>query len=44
MKPVPSDGSVAASLELMAGTTERLGIKPGDVVRHAILGNLEPLP
>lgn len=44
LRSVPSDGPVAASLELMAGTTERLGIKAGDVVRHAILGNLEPLP
>ena len=44
LKPVPSDGSVAASLELMAGTTERLGIKAGDRVRHAILGNLETTP
>ena len=44
LRPVPSDGPVAASLELMAGTTGRLGIKAGDVVRHAILGNLEIKP
>ena len=42
LRSVPSDGPVVASLELMAGTTERLGIKPGDKVRHALLGNLEP--
>ena len=44
LRPVPSDGPVAASLELVAGTTERLGIKAGDVVRHAMFGNLETKP
>ena len=41
---VPSDGPVAASLEVMAGTTGRLGIKAGDVVRHALFGNLGTTP
>lgn len=27
-------------LEVLAGTAARLGIKPGDMVRHTILGNL----
>ena len=44
LSPVPSDGPVAASLELMAGTAERLGIKAGDRVRHALFGNLEAIP
>ena len=41
---VPSDGRVAASLELVGGTAERLGIKSGDLVRHAMFDNLEPAP
>ena len=44
LRSVPSDGPVTASLELTAGTAERLGIKAGDVVRHALFGNLEAKP
>jgi uncharacterized membrane protein (UPF0127 family) len=32
---VPSRGNVAAVLELAAGSTERLGLEPGDRVEHA---------
>lgn len=31
---------VSAVLELLAGSTERLGIAPGDLVRHSVFGNL----
>jgi uncharacterized membrane protein (UPF0127 family) len=44
LRSVPSDGPVLASLELLAGTSERLGLKAGDVVRHALFGNLEATP
>lgn len=37
---IRSKGKIRAVLELNAGTTSRLGIKPGDTVRHAIFGNL----
>ena len=37
---IPSAGRVRAVLELNAGTSDRLGIKPGDQVRHRIFGNL----
>lgn len=36
---IPSHGDVLAVLELNAGTCRRLGIEPGDVVVHEILGN-----
>jgi hypothetical protein len=36
---ITSKGRVLGVLELNAGITERLGIKPGDQVRHAIFGN-----
>jgi len=39
LDPVRSKGRARAVLELNAGTVERLGIKPGDQVRHAIFGN-----
>ena len=37
---IVSVGRVRAVLEVNAGTTDRLGIKPGDLVRHRIFGNL----
>ena len=36
---IGSAGPVRAVLELNGGTVSRLGIKPGDKVRHAIFGN-----
>ena len=40
---IPSDGPVMHVVELNAGTAEKLGIGPGDVVHHAVFGNpLEP--
>lgn len=36
---IPSDGPVRSVLELNGGAVSRLGIKPGDRVRHAIFGN-----
>jgi len=35
--PVPSAGPVKGVLELNGGATSRLGIKPGDRVRHSSL-------
>ncbi len=34
--PIPSKGPVKGVLELAGGTASRLGLKPGDVVQHAI--------
>ena len=34
--PIPSAGTVRAVLELNGGTVDRLGIRPGDRVKHAI--------
>lgn len=39
LKPVRSKGDVLAVLELNGGTVSRLGIKPGDEVRHEVFGN-----
>lgn len=36
---LPSDAAARAALELNAGTTTALGIKPGDLVRQRIFGN-----
>ena len=36
---ISSGGPVRAVLEVAAGTAVRIGVKPGDVVRHAIFGN-----
>jgi uncharacterized membrane protein (UPF0127 family) len=36
---INSEGPVRAVLELNGGTVARLGIRPGDRVRHAIFGN-----
>lgn len=33
---IPSQGDVAGVLELKAGTADRLGLKPGDRVRHRL--------
>jgi uncharacterized protein len=35
-KIVSSEGNVSAVLELGAGAAERLGLKPGDLVRHKV--------
>ena len=35
---IPSPGPVRAVLELNAGTARRLGIGPGDLVRHPMFG------
>jgi uncharacterized membrane protein (UPF0127 family) len=37
---VASDGPVRYVLEVVAGTSRLLGIKPGDVVRHEAIGNM----
>ena len=39
LSQIASKGRVLGVLELSAGTTERLEIKPGDQVLHAIFGN-----
>jgi uncharacterized membrane protein (UPF0127 family) len=36
LTPIPSGQPVRAVLELNAGTARRLGIRPGDRVRHPI--------
>ena len=36
LAPVPSNGPVRGVLEVRAGTAARLGIRPGDRVRHPI--------
>lgn len=36
---IPSDGSVRAVLEVIAGTADKLGIKPGDHVAGSIFGH-----
>jgi uncharacterized membrane protein (UPF0127 family) len=36
---IRSGGPVQAVLELNAGTADRIGLKPGDIVRHAMFGN-----
>ena len=37
---VASDGPVRYVLEVVAGTSRLLGIKPGDIVRHEAIGNM----
>ena len=38
-KTISSGVPVAAVLEVVAGTSKRIGLKPGDVVRHTMFGN-----
>lgn len=38
LAPINSGGPVRATLELAAGTAERLGIRVGDLVEHPIFG------
>jgi uncharacterized protein len=38
---IRSRGRVMAVLELNAGVSERLGIAEGDMIRHAIFGNID---
>ncbi len=42
LTPIPSDGPVLGVLELNAGTTRALQIKPGDIVLNRIFGNMTP--
>ncbi len=39
---ISSDGPVAAVLEIAAGTADKLGIKPGDKVRHPYFAATSP--
>lgn len=39
--PIPSEGPVAAVLEVNAGVVRMLGVRPGDVVRHELFGTAE---
>ena len=40
LRTVPSRGPVIAVLEFVAGTADRIGLQPGDVIQHpALLGN-----
>ena len=41
LAPIPSQGPVRAVPELGAGSVERLGVRPGDRVIHAVFGNVE---
>ncbi len=41
---ITSEGAVAAVLELAGGATQRLGIKPGDRVVHAIFSSAGAAP
>jgi uncharacterized membrane protein (UPF0127 family) len=40
--PIPAGGIIRAVLEVRGGLTRRLGIAPGDRVRHAIFANAPP--
>jgi uncharacterized membrane protein (UPF0127 family) len=39
LTPIPAARPVRFVLELPGGTSSRLGIKPGDKVQHALMGN-----
>ena len=40
-RSLPADGEVSGVLELAAGQAFELGLRPGDIVRHAIFGNTD---
>jgi len=39
LDPIPSGGSTRGVLEINAGLSRKLGLRPGDRVRHRIFGN-----
>lgn len=40
---IRTEADIKAIVEVNAGTVQRLGLTPGDEVRHALFGNLEPV-
>jgi uncharacterized membrane protein (UPF0127 family) len=39
---ISSEGPVSAVLEIAGGAAERMGLKPGDKVRHTLFGSVAP--
>jgi hypothetical protein len=39
LDPIESDGPATAVLEVLAGTADKIALKPGDRIRHAAFGN-----